>query len=74
MGKPVQAELSAETELDVALDGLVDLANGKRIKTKNKKKRNEKEDNSGGGRAFATYVRTTSKSRTQFHGTSETIR
>lgn len=32
MGRPVQAELSAETGLDVALDALVDLANGKRTK------------------------------------------
>lgn len=29
LGKPVQAELSAETGLDVALDALVDLGNGK---------------------------------------------
>jgi len=29
LGKPVQAELSAETGVDVALDALVDLGNGK---------------------------------------------
>lgn len=29
LGKPVQAELSVETGLDVALDALLDLANGK---------------------------------------------
>lgn len=40
LGKPVQAELSAETGLDVALDALVDLANGKRIKRETKKKSN----------------------------------
>lgn len=30
LGKPVQVELSAETGLDVALDALVDLGNGKK--------------------------------------------
>lgn len=34
LGRPVQVELSAETGLDVALDALVDLANGKRAKIK----------------------------------------
>lgn len=29
LGKPVQTELSVETGLDVALDALVDLTNGK---------------------------------------------
>lgn len=41
LGKPVQAELSAETGLDVALDALVDLGNGKNYNKKiffNKKK------------------------------------
>lgn len=33
LGKPVQAELSAETGLDVALDALVDLGNGKNYNT-----------------------------------------
>lgn len=36
MGRPVQAELSAETGLDVALDALVDLANGKGTKQMHK--------------------------------------